>query len=222
MALTEKGLPSKLQTVLDWLANAFSVLLISAIVTLGLIWVIGFLASDWVGAWKPILDPQLIVSIWVAELPLAYFVKYILGERVDRPVLKILDEPNVRIGQSELEPTYFGVTVWNKGDTMAQDCDVSVSISGLPEFAISWQPTRTEPVNIRPDRKEMTEILRAVLLESSLEFPSEKGWSLPKMKLVFKDYQGIVSIGATNCKPAKSEFKILFDEKANKVGIKLV
>lgn len=219
MANGEKSLR---QRITNFFNNALYVSLVLTFSIFILLAVFSFLRSDWVGNWKPILDIQLIVSIWVAELPIAYFVKYILGERVDRPVLSILDEPIRRIGQSELEPTYFGVTVWNKGDIIAQDCDVAVAISGSPEFAISWQPARTEAVNIRPDRRAMTEILRIMPLERTLEFPSDKGWDLPKMQLAFKDYEGVVSIGAANCKPAKHDFKIAFDEKTNKVDIKLV
>jgi len=196
-------------------------LALSALLVLGTVVVIGFLRSDWVGAWKPILDPQLILLIWVAELPIAYFMKYLLGKRVDRPVLEILDRLSVRSGQSEVEPTYYGVTVWNKGETMAEDCDVWVNIMGVQEFPVSWQPTRSEPVNIRPDRKETTETFRAVPLERTLEFPSDKGWNLPRPKLPFNAYQGTISIGAENCKPAEHAFKITFDETGNRLAVRL-
>lgn len=209
----ENGKNSIWQRVANFFNNALYVSVILTAVIFVILAVSSFLRSDWVGNWKPILDVQLIVSIWVAELPLAYFVKYILGERVDRPVLRILDGLTVRSGQSQVEPTYYGVTVQNIGDIMAEDCDILVNVTGVSEFPIPWQPKRDQPMNIRPDRKQAAEILRVVPLERTLEFPGDEGWNPPKAKLPFSPYKGVISIGATNCKPAQHEFKITLNEK---------
>lgn len=208
------------QRVGNWLSSGIIASIILTTMILVIILVGNFLQSDWVGHYKPILDPELVVSIWIAELPLAYFVKYILGERVDRPVLKILDELRLPSVQSEFDPTYYEVTVWNNGATMAEKCDVSINIQAT-EFDLTWQPSRTEPVNIRPDRKKTTQIFRSVPLEHTLEFPTEKDWNGPK-KLAFADYRGTISIGAENCKPAKREFTVSFDKDHNKVTVRLV
>lgn len=208
----EKTKQSWQQTLWDWCGNALGASILITAFILAVIWLGGFLRSDWVGAWKPILDPQLIFSVWVAELPIAYFVKYILGERIDRPVLRILDAIDIRRGQSQVEPVYYGVTVLNNGDIVAEDCDVWINVTDISDFPISWQPTRPGPVNIRPERKETTQICRVVPLERVLEFPSDNGWNSAKPRLPFAPYRIVISIGATNCKPAKREFKITFNE----------
>ena len=221
LAMENQGEQSILKMLAKWLSNALVASLFLTLMIIFVILVSGFLKSDWVGTWKPILDPQLIVSIWVAELPLAYFVKYILGERVDRPVLEILDLLDERTGQFGYDPTYYGITVWNKGATIAEDCDLSIDISGLQELSIAWQPTRNQPVDIRPDRKQKTEILRAVPLESILEVPNERDWNAPR-KFPYANYRGRVCVGAKNCKPAKREFEAKFDKDHNRIDIRLM
>lgn len=195
LAMENQGEQSILKMLAKWLSNALVASLFLTLMIIFVILVSGFLKSDWVGTWKPILDPQLIVSIWVAELPLAYFVKYILGERVDRPVLEILDLLDERTGQFGYDPTYYGITVWNKGATIAEDCDLSIDISGLQELSIAWQPTRNQPVDIRPDRKQKTEILRAVPLESISRYQMKEIGTLQEnshMRIIGVEYVSVL------------------------------
>jgi hypothetical protein len=215
----EKPKRSVLQRFFDIVSSLIVSVLLIAILSLVVIEVLQFLASDWVASWKPILDPQLVVSIWVAELPLAYFINRILGERVDRPVLEII-RLNSRLGENEREPAYYGVTAWNKGQVMAEDCDISVTFDGLGEFELSWQPPREGEVNIRPDRNQKFEVLRIVPLERNLELPIRKEWG-QSYKLGLGNYTGTISIGARNCRPAKRRFRITFDTERDKVNIRL-
>jgi len=214
--MEEEGQKPK-RKLLDRISSTIALFLLLALLTVIALGVLNFLESAWVSPWKPILDPQTVASVLVAELPLAYFVKRILGEHTDRPVLEVV-ELNPRPA-GEREPRYYVVTVRNKGEVMAENCDITVTLAGV-EYDLCWQPPRADKVNIRPERKQQSEIFRLVPLERNLELPIAKDWSQSR-KYGFGSYSGTISIGAENCRPAKRRFRVTFSESKDTIKIVL-
>src|SRR5208337_3822510 len=106
-----------------------------------------------------------------------------------------------RPSQNQQDPTYYETTVWNKGELMAEDCDMRIDLDGQ-EFELFWQPQHQSRLDIRPDRKQKSDVFRIVPLERNVELPIAENWDQSK-KLGLGKYTGTVSIGAKNCKPAK-------------------
>jgi len=219
----EKNERKLVRKILDAVGNALLASLLITLAIVVVIWLAGFIQSKWVGNWQPLLDVQLIVSIWVAELPLAYFVKYILGERVDRPVLRVLYQPPKELKlQPNYGASYYEITVHNEGAVTAEECDVLLSIPTQGDFEMCWLPERKQPVDVRPDRKQTTQILRVIPLDHLIELPTKEGWNgSHRQTLTLQEYRGTISIGAKNCRPAKQNLHIRYDAEADRVIVSL-
>jgi len=178
---------------------------------------------------RRLLDIPTLITLWVAEVPLAWFLTNVLrlGEP-DRPEL-IIEE---KMPSETLDgATYYRVVVLNKGRIAAESCLAKLSIEDktdnaaetkLPsELGLHWFNRETNEVTIRPDDKEQCDVLKVTKLGDShslhFEIPHDKDW----IPMAPKTYNGSIKVSALNCKSALAEIKIGYNQKKQLVTIVL-
>jgi hypothetical protein len=186
----------------------------------GLIILIAFVfqlySTGWITPIKPLIDPSLIISLWLAEVPLALFLSRILGEgSQDRPKLA-LDKATRNTAN------FVSVLVRNKGQLSANECEARLHIRKLmdaEEFArLHWT---NDAVRIRPDESEPLQLMQISSEGQSItriQLPLDNGLELPLSMKETRTYRGTIKITAANCKAANRSFKLTV--KAQKGRIK--
>jgi hypothetical protein len=199
-------------------------------------------STGWIAPMKPLFDPELIVSLWVAEVPIAIFLRYLLGEgRQDKPNLVIeRKRPTKQVDESGLQDT-FAIQVKNTGEVSAEECQATITLKDMmtDNFDDTYeQPTLVSrdnfqsiedvaipcPARIRPDGRAPVQFIRAVRESSThrllrLEVPSEKGWNPILCALRPRNYRGVVKVGASKGKPTKSPISVLYNRKKDRLRI---
>jgi hypothetical protein len=175
---------------------------------------------------RALLNPQEVISWWVAEVPLAVLLRYIFGESIpDRPDLRIR-------GKEVTSDRCFCAVVTNRGRSTAEVCRARLAItdwhdndllenkSGELEkagyhrtltFKLKWP---TEPPELRPDDDDVKiEMFRIRSDEKGIEFmefPKDNGWDqiAAKLAITKSSYTGTITVGAKNTRPAIGHFNI--------------
>jgi hypothetical protein len=210
-----------------FLRAVFYVYVFSAIV------VLGYLSLTY-GSQLNLLDLKLFLTLWVAEVPIAVLLRYMLGEgRRGRPRLGFGFAENTRESDNVV---YHELVVTNEGEHGAQDCEALLELKierddviDLPNAVITkktfrqieldnlyWQDEGAE-FSIKANDYSTLEVLRLVKESGSrpprLEIPSGKGWKKPLVGLKVHDYTGSVNLVSMNCHHHRLEFDILFNAK---------
>lgn len=186
------------------------------------------------------IDTKLFVTLWVAEVPIAVFLRYILSEgRAYMPKLGFIEGEDTCKRGSAL---HHRLAVINRGQGGAESCEGRLTLDIKSENIVdlsnaiittqSFRPieddklcwaTGDAEVSIKAERREFLEVLRVMEpvddLPWRLEIPSEKGWGHPLVGIKFKEYTGSVRIFSMNSRSASLEFDILCDEKDRTVRI---
>jgi len=195
------------------------------------------------GLQAKIIDFPLFVTLWVAEVPIAVFLRYILNEsRRDRPQLIFADECTY----TKDNANHHGIKVTNEGDVGAQSCEARLALKisqdnvddlqgaiitkqnfhRIRDEMLCWKTGDGDTdgeVSIKAGHHGFLEILRMLGrtddLPLAIEIPSAKGWAPPLVRLKPRSYEGSVRILSMNSRPVSLEFDILYDEKDRAVKI---
>lgn len=206
-------LKSLLETLLMFLvATFFPFALIVSVA-----WVVQLYTTGWIAPVKPLIDPSLIVSLWLAEVPLALFLSRILGEGAQ-------DRPRLVLGEARGKPVGFvSVLVRNKGQLSANECEARI---GFRELMDDDELTRLQwandvpSVQIRPDECQVLDLVRISRKDQSItrmQLPSDKGLELPLSLKKKQVYRGTIKITAANCKAANRDFKLRVNTQTGKI-----
>ena len=195
------------------------------------------------GLQAKIIDFPLFVTLWVAEVPIAVFLRYILNEsRHDRPQLIFADERTYAKDGAD----HHGIRVTNEGDVGAQSCEARLALKISQDDVDDLQGAIITKQNFRRIRDDMLcwktwdgdsdgefsikaghygflEILRLLGRKDDLplgiEIPSAKGWAHPLVRLKPRSYEGSIKVLCMNSRSVSLEFDILYDEKDKSVKI---
>jgi hypothetical protein len=192
------------------------------------------------GVRTDIIDFKLFVTLWVAEVPIAVFLRYILTEgRHDKPILDFAEKEDKYEKEGVL---HHGLLVMNRGEVGAQSCEGHLTLNAnaddvldtpgaivtkqdflaIRDERMCWKTGDVE-LSIKPGKHEFLEVvsLRKPTegSELGLEVPSAKGQYAPLVALKAKDYVGSVRILSMNSRPLPLEFDILYTKKDGTIKI---
>jgi hypothetical protein len=184
------------------------------------------------------IEWPLLFTLWVAEVPIAVFLRYILGEGVqDRPHLTLESKKSTNAD-------CYNVELKNAGEKIAEDCQASITLKKLTQEDLaetvgfetlvnrlnfhSIESVRIPcPQSIRPDDTSMLELVRVVRSDDNLhllrlELPSEKGWNPILCALQPGNYKIGLKAGASVGKPAKVTITVKFNRKKDGMRFRLL
>jgi hypothetical protein len=208
----------------------FYFLLFTAVGTVILVFAFG-LQIEW----------QLLYTLWVAEVPIAVLLRYLLGEGThDRPKLRI----ERSIAREEGGMKYGVLEVRNTGEVTAESCRATLTMRNvtasdllkpdaqtlvdagnwpLEELVLPWVNASEEP-SIRPDDRAFVDFMRAVADNGQVffELPSKDGWKKPLCALRIRSYQGIIKVGAEKGRPAKGRLGVSHNKRTGTWRIRVI
>lgn len=201
--------------------------------------------SFFMGVQLHLLDLQLFITLWAAEVPIAIVLRLFLREaKPASPLLSIeewdkTDKKNV---------TVVSVLVRNRGDTVAASCIAKITLKDLvkedihatkgvqPKFSEkNFEPTISSDLNwgrpgmmqksIRSDDTARLPVMRLVRSEgnaSHYEIPSASGWRPVTIALRPGYFYGHVRVTPLNGKPIVEKFEISFNSETGLTWFNLI
>jgi hypothetical protein len=179
-----------------------------------------------------LVEPPLLITLWVAEVPIAVFLRYVLGEyRANRASLIVLGE----FSQEKGNMRYHGVNIRNLGHMGAErvearlhmilkpeyilpDHDAEITPSNLvaeSESLLWWRDAEDNEVSIKVGADSRLDIVRVVKEPNGCHFeiPSSKGWTRIQAALAPRSYEATMRILSMNSGVMRKSVLMVYNGK---------
>lgn len=192
-------------------------------------------ASFFVGVQLHLLDLQLFITLWAAEVPIAIVLRLLMKEA--KPASPQLSMNYWEWKMERKNVTVVSVLVHNGGDNVAASCRAKIILNDLEKEDVltleevkakfsekNFEPTVTSDLSwergirektIRPDDTARVPVMRLVHSKdkrlSHYEIPSEKGWKPITIALKPSYFYGRLKVTLLNGKPIVQKFEVSFD-----------